>query len=95
MLFGMMYTPEGDTALRSWWYNNINMPVAYHPFLSIAGFLWVAACVLLAGFMIYWLNKRFCLKNTALNDLEKRKIALTLAIFTAPYLFFLPTQWFF
>ena len=57
-------------------------------------FFWVTGCVLLTAFLIYRLNLGWCLKKADLDDGQKKKIALSLAVFTAPYLFYLPTVWF-
>lgn len=95
MTAAMMIPFNVDTPRGRWWYDNINMPVAYHPFESIWGFLWTAVCVLIAGLVIYWLNKKWCLKKTDLTEAQKKKVSLAMAVFTAPYLFFLPTAWFF
>lgn len=84
-----------ETALGKWWYQNITNAVAYDPFESVYAFLWVAVSVLLAGVCIYFFNQKFSFRNIELLPEQKRKIALVLAVVTAPYLFFLPTAWFF
>ena len=40
-------------------------------------------------------NSKWCLKKANLDAGQKKKVALSLAVFTAPYLFYLPTKWFF
>lgn len=77
--------------VRSWVYHNITEAVMVNPFSSVGGFLWTAGCVALAGGIIYLLNLKFCLKKTTLSLAQKRKLALAMALVTAPYLFFLPT----
>ena len=77
--------------VRSWVYHNITEAVMVNPFSSVGGFLWTAVCVALAGGIIYLLNLKFCLKKTTLSLAQKRKLALAMALVTAPYLFFLPT----
>ena len=77
--------------VRSWVYHNITEAVMVNPFSSVGGFLWTAVCVALAGGIIYLLNLKFCLKKTSLDLAQKRKLALAMALVTAPYLFFLPT----
>ena len=54
-----------------------------------------AALIALAAFFIYLFNYRFCLSKAGLEEDEKKKLTLSLAVFTAPYLFFLPTEWLF
>lgn len=77
--------------VRSWVYQNITETVMVNPFSSVGGFLWTAGCVALAGGIIYLLNLKFCLKKTSLTLPQKRKLALAMALVTAPYLFFVPT----
>ena len=77
--------------VRSWGYQNITETVMVNPFSSVGGFLWTAGCVALAGGIIYLLSLTFCLKKTSLTLPQKRKLALAMALVTAPYLFFVPT----
>ncbi|MCQ4922608.1 hypothetical protein NE686_05905 [Tissierella carlieri] len=84
-----------DTALGQWWDKNITNAVSYNPFQSIYSLLWVTVCVIITAFFIYLFNYKFCLKKSDLDDIQRKKLALSLAVFTAPYLFYLPTSWFF
>ena len=84
-----------ETPLGKWWYNNFTNAVSYNPFESIYAILWVTTCVIITSFFIYLFNYKFCLKKSTLDSEQKKKVALSLAIFTAPYLFYLPTAWFF
>ena len=68
--------------------------VAMNPFDNLLAFLWATLAIVLSGVLIYVFNKKFCLKNLNVSDLQKKRIALVLAIATAPYLFYLPTVWF-
>ena len=83
-----------NTPLGQWWYDNLTNPVMYHPFETIYGFLWTTMCVVITSVFIYFINKKWCLRKLEVSDMQKHKIALALAIFTAPYLFYLPTAWF-
>ena len=84
-----------ETQLGKWWYTNISSAVSYNPFESIYAVLWVSVCVIIAAFFIYLFNYKFCLKKSNLDNEQKKKLALSLAIFTAPYLFYIPTAWFY
>lgn len=75
-----------------WWYQNITNPISYNPFSTIAGFLWTTSAVAIAGYFIYLLNYKYCFNKSNLDKLQKKKLALSLAIFTAPYLFYYPSQ---
>ncbi len=69
--------------------------VAYNPFKDVLSFLWVVLCMAIASVCIYFLNYKISLKKTTLTNIQKKKLALSLAIATSPYLFLLPTSWFY
>ena len=69
--------------------------VCYDPFSSVSSFLWVAVCTAVSALLIYALNNGFALKKAIPEEDARRKVALILAVVTAPWLFFLPTAWFF
>lgn len=72
-----------------WLYDQI-APVMHNPFLSPVAFLWTLAAVGLAGYCIYRFDKRAMRACTLLSEVEQHKIALSMAIVTAPWLFFIP-----
>lgn len=84
-----------NSTLNKWWYKNISNAVSYNPFTSIYGVLWVTVCVLITAVFIYIFNYKICLKTLDIDNDHKKKLALSLAICTAPYLFFIPTAWFY
>lgn len=99
ILFGMMlvvdFVTEGYD--RGSFYDMLQDTVAmanYNPLGSVSSFLIVAAVVTFCGYLIYLFNKKIVLKNAPLEEMQQKKLALHLAIFTAPYLFFIPTLWF-
>lgn len=77
-----------------WWFDNIKNAVSYNPLESIYSIIWVSVCVIIAAIFIYLLNYKLFVKVLDIDNIQKKKLALSLAIFTAPYLFFLPTIWF-
>lgn len=85
----------GNTPFGEWWYDELVGPLCSNPFESVWAFLWTAVCVLAAAGIIYLLNWKFCLKRADMEEIQKKKLALSLAVFTAPYLFYLPTKWFY
>ena len=95
MFMASLFDINYETHFGKWWYNNISNPVSYNPFESIYSILWVTVCVIITAFLIYLFNYKFCLKKSNLDHKQKKELALSLAIFTAPYLFYLPTAWFF
>lgn len=84
-----------QTPLGKWWYENLVHSVSFNPFTSVYAMLWVMLCVLVAGFFIYLFNYKVSFRNVDLAETVKKKLALSLAIFTAPYLFYLPTMLFY
>lgn len=60
------------------------------PWLHPLTFLWTLAGIAIAGVCIYFFDKRAMKKCGLLTDKEKHVVALTMAIVTAPWLFFLP-----
>lgn len=90
-----MLLSEFGPELGGWWSENITYPVSYNPFDNIVSFLWVTVCVITTALFIYFFNDKWCLKKAILADKQRKKVALSLAVFTAPYLFYLPTKWFF
>ena len=55
-----------------------------------ASFLWMLIAVVLAGVCIYLFDKRALRSCEQLTDREKHIVALTMAIVTAPWTFFIP-----
>ncbi len=53
-------------------------------------FLFVTAGVVLAGVLIYVFQRKFVLKGLALERRQKHRLALGMAILTAPYMMYLP-----
>ena len=61
------------------------------PFDSIIGFILITIIVVISGFCIYILKLNYNIKNFDIETEYKKKLALYLAIFTAPYIFYYPT----
>ena len=57
--------------------------------LPVWAFLWTLAAVALAGYCIYRFDKRAMKNCVLLSEGERHKIALAMAIITAPWLFFI------
>lgn len=66
---------------------NVNVYLSVSSFPS---FLFTTAAVVLAGILIYIFQRKFVLKKLELEEGQKKKIALGMAILTAPYLMYLP-----
>lgn len=62
----------------------------YRPWSNPLAFLCTLSGVAVAGVCIYFSDKKAMEESDLLTDREKHTIALTMAIVTAPWLFFLP-----
>lgn len=67
-------------------------PVMYDPFEHPVAFLWTAAAVAISGVCIYFFDRQVLRDTPGLTPRETHIMALTLAIVTAPWTFFLPVQ---
>lgn len=74
------------------WINNIFQSIVFNPFTNIYGFIYTSIAVIISGICIYLLNKKISLKKTNLEEKDKKKVAIVMAIVTAPYLFFVPAD---
>lgn len=62
-----------------------------NPFLNPFACILTILCVLISGYFIYLFNFKITFKGSILTLVQKKQMALWLAIFTAPYTFLLPT----
>jgi len=46
--------------------------------------------VVMAGILIYFFHRKWVWKDIAIEEGQKKKVALGMAILTAPYLMYLP-----
>ena len=75
---------------EDWWTDTLRY-IMHNPFGHPAAFLWTLVGVVLAGVCIYCFDMRAMKSCSLLSGAEKHTIALTMAIVTAPWLFFIPT----
>ena len=68
--------------------------ILYNPFGHPAAFLWTAAGVAIAGWFIFLLDRRVFRSVPELTSRQSTRLALTFAIVTAPWLFFIPLYWY-
>ncbi len=78
----------------SWWTRLVTDPISLNPFKSPLALLFTLLGVGFAGLMIYFLNNRFSFRRVSISDDERKKLALSLAVFTAPYVMLIPSEWF-
>lgn len=65
-------------------------PVMYDPFEHPVAFLWTLAAVAISGVCIYFFDRKVLHETDGLTPREVHRIALSLAIVTAPWTFFIP-----
>lgn len=65
--------------------------MGWNPFSNLPGFLVILLSVLISGILIYLLD-RLILRKAGLEQEQAKRSALTMAVCTAPYLFFLPSS---
>ena len=94
MFTSNLISPDTQTRVGNWWYDHITNAVSYDPFQNVYSLLWVTACVIITACFIYFFNYRYSFKKLDLTYAQRKKLSLSLAVFTAPYLFYLPTVWF-
>ncbi len=61
-----------------------------NPFGGVIPFLINIFSIAIAGFFIFIFNYKIAFKNTNMDAIEKKKVALLMALLTTPYLFLLP-----
>lgn len=64
--------------------------VASNPFNSWVTVVYILICIFLSAALSYFFNYKLTFKRLDINEKIKKKLALFVAIFTAPYLFFYP-----
>ena len=76
----------------SFWREYIADPVAYNPWDNWYAVLYIFIAFFISAVLIYLFNSKISFKKLEIPTKQKRIMALALAIFTAPYLFFVPSQ---
>lgn len=77
-----------------YWYKNVYNNVAYSPTKNIYAFLIILVGLIITALCIYFFNYKISLKKLDVTELEKKKIALSVAIFTTPYIYFMNSPFF-
>lgn len=90
MLYDDFAGPSTKTPFGEWFNSTVGRAI-YNPFDNVFAFLWTLLSVLVSAVLIYLLNRSIYLHDANLEPIKAKKIALSLAVFTAPYLFFVPT----
>ncbi|MBO5258599.1 MAG: hypothetical protein J6C42_13945 [Clostridia bacterium] len=64
----------------------------YNPFDNVAAFVYTTVCIAVTGVLIYLFNRWLCVPKYVSDKAQIKRISLCMAIFTAPYLFYLPAM---
>ena len=75
------------------WVSDFAMAMTVNPFRHPLAFVWTAVGVAIAGVCIYCFDRRVFRRIPELDGRQSHILALTLAIVTAPWLFFIPIYW--
>ena len=77
------------------WWEKVCDAIWKHPSNNFCAFGIITICIVLVAFCIFLFNYKWCLEKADFDDIQRKKVALSLAVFTAPYWFYLPTEWFY
>ncbi|MEB3025812.1 MULTISPECIES: hypothetical protein [unclassified Parvimonas] len=72
------------------WYESLRASIYGKPLDNIFAILTLGVLILLSRIINYKLNKRYTFSKLDIEEENKKKLALAIAIFTAPYIFFFP-----
>lgn len=75
--------------------NDFRIAVEYNPFENIFAFMVTVLAIIISGLCIYKFNLKRTFKNIEIDDIYIKRMALTLAIVTAPYMLLIPAYLFF
>ncbi len=93
MLLGMMWPAVlglSESPVGAYWEDAMLSAHMLRPWSHPLTFFWTLAGVGIAGVCIYFFDKRAMRRVDALDKRQKHVVALTMAIVTAPWLFFIP-----
>jgi hypothetical protein len=91
MLAANFINLDHSTVFGSWWNDELLYGINFNPFYNAFSVVFVIVCIMLSAAFIYAFNSRIALKKSGLGDYERKMVSAALAIFTAPYVFLVPT----
>lgn len=72
------------------WLYDFTLGMTINSFRNPMAFLWTAIGVAFSGICIYFFNHRTLKRHAGLDERQRRRICLILAVTTAPWTFFIP-----
>lgn len=94
MAMMLAYVPGIIAGEESWWTLRVTDPISSNPLTSFTAVIVTLAAIAFGGYVIYYLNRRFSFRRLELDDEETKKLAVRLALITAPYFLLIPSEWF-
>ena len=91
MLAANFISLDHSTAFGSWWNDELLYGINFNPFDNAFSAVFVIMCIMLSTALIYVFNSKIAFKKVALSTYEIKMTSAALAIFTAPYVFLVPT----
>jgi hypothetical protein len=74
--------------------NDIDSALIFNPFRNPIALIYTIFCLIVIGYFIYLFDKKVAFKKLDISEIEKKKLALTMAVFTTPYILIVPSEWF-
>lgn len=74
---------------------NFGAAIGYNPFINVCSLFVTIIGIAISSLCIYHFNLKYTFKKTDLTLPQKKRIALMLAIFTAPYMLLIPVYLFY
>lgn len=71
---------------------NFGFAIKYNPYFNIFALIITILAIFISGFCIYLFNMKCVFKNIDMKSTDKKRLALLLAVFTAPYAFLIPAN---
>lgn len=87
----LIFTVVEDGGSAAELIDKLGYGIGFNPFSNIGAFVIIAISVAIAGALIYFLDRKI-LTKAGLDAEQARRSALRLALITAPYLYFVPSE---
>ena len=91
-IIGSVFLLTSQLSLGEWWQQYITMPVVLNPWNNFYALLFIFIALLISAAAIFFFNYKFLFGRLFPQGQKAKQICLILAICTAPYFFFVPTE---
>ncbi|MBQ8965977.1 hypothetical protein [Ruminococcus sp.] len=93
-IVGALCMLTADTVLYHTGGHEADHSLMYDPWRNPLALVTALFCMAVASLVIFILDRSFAFNKTDLTPEHKKKLALSMAVFTTPILFIVPTRWF-